>query len=43
MYKRNEAKTAVDQDEVVKWPKNRDVSLLCFLAFGIHASTFCCG
>ena len=42
MYKLNEDKTAVGQDEVFKWPRNRDVSLLCFLAFVIHASVFCC-
>ena len=40
MYKWNEGKTAVDQDEAVKWPRNRDVSLLCSLAFVIHASAF---
>ena len=40
MYKLNEDKTAVGQDEVFKWPRNHDVSLLCFLAFVIHASVF---
>ena len=40
MYKWNEGKTAVDQDEVAKWPRNRYVSLLCSFAFVIHASAF---